>query len=220
MKGAWIVLAAAALTLVGRSALGQTKVEVFEVDYDNPQLAPAQWTMVLHPDGSGHFQSLGSGSPSDASDIKTPSVDRDIRVSPEFAAQLFATAHRHKFFNMNCESHLKVAFQGWKTFTYTGPAGKGSCRFNYSKDKEIEALGDSLVAVESTIMEGARLEILLKHDRLGLDSEMEYLVEAAKDGRAQQICVISGILKQLAGDPEVLDRVRERADMLLEKAKT
>ena len=74
---------------------------------------------------------------------------------------------------------MKVAFQGWKTLTYTGPAGQGSCTFNYSRDKEIQALGDPS-AVAQTILEGARLEMLLQHDRLGLDKEMEYLTEAVR----------------------------------------
>jgi len=42
--------------------------------------------------------------------------------------------------------------------------------------------GESLVAVAAGILEGARLESLLQHDRLGLDKETEYLEEAAKDG--------------------------------------
>ena len=77
-----------------------------------------------------------------------------------------------------------------------GPQGQGSCTFNYSRDKEIQALGDSLVGVAETLREGARLEMLLQHDRLGLDKEMEYIVEASKDGRLRQVCTISGILEK------------------------
>jgi len=93
--------------------------------------------------------------------------------------------------------------------------GKGSCTFNFSKDKEIEELGDRLVAVAGTIVEGARLEALLQHDPLGLDKETEYLVEAAGDGRAQEIGAIRGILQRLADDEGVMDRVRKRARVLL-----
>jgi hypothetical protein len=113
-----------------------------------------------------------------------------------------------------------VAFQGWKTLTYTGPQGQGSCTFNYSKDKEIQNLGDSLEAVAETILEGARLELLLQHDRLGLDAETEFLVEAVDDGRAQQVCVIREILERLVQDDTVLERVRKRARMLLGKGNT
>jgi hypothetical protein len=142
-------------------------------------------------------------------------VDRDIRVNAQFAARVFLIAQRHKLFSNPCESHMKVAFEGWKRLSYSGPDGEGACEFNYSKDAEIQALGDSLVSVAATINEGARLESLLQHDRLGLDKEMEYIVEAAGAGRLQQICAIRGILQRLAEDESVLDRVRTRARMLL-----
>ena len=141
-------------------------------------------------------------------------------MSPQFAAKVFDAARRHNWFNESCESHLKVAFQGWKTFTYTGEQGQGTCTFNYSKDKEMEELGDSVEAVATTILEGARLELLLQHDRLGLDAEIAFLTEAVGDGRAQQVCVISDILKRLVDDDEVLDRVRKRARTLLQQAAT
>jgi hypothetical protein len=67
-------------------------------------------------------------------------------------------------------------------------------------------------------LEGARLELLLHHDRLGLDKEMDYLTEAADDGRAQQIGTIRAILERLAEDDSVLERVRKRSRALLEKA--
>jgi hypothetical protein len=104
--------------------------------------------------------------------------------------------------------------------SYTGPHGSGSCTFNYSRDKEIQTLGDSLEAVAETILEGARLELLLQHDRLGLDAEMEFLTEAVGDGRAQQVCAIQAILDRLAEDDSVLERVRKRARALLARGST
>jgi hypothetical protein len=72
--------------------------------------------------------------------------------------------------------------------------------------------------VATTILEGARLEMLLQHDRLGLDSEMEYMTEALADRRVQQICAIRGILERLAEDQDVMERVRKRARLLLANA--
>jgi len=215
MKLAWTALMAAALVFGSQGAMGQAQTETFEVDFSNPGLAPSHWKLVLHPDGSGHFSSSGGNMPGNDSDLKAPPVDRDIEVSKAFAEQVFETAYHHKLFNQKCESDLRVAFQGIKKISYSGPKGEGACSFNYSKDKDIQALGESVVAVEQTIMEGARLELLLKHDPLGLDHEMSFLVQAAKDGRMQQICVIKGILGELAGNPEVLERVRQWANLLL-----
>jgi hypothetical protein len=44
---------------------------------------------------------------------------------------------------------------------------------------------------------------------------LEYLVEAAKDGRTLELRTIQGILSRLAADPDVLQRVRKRARLLL-----
>jgi hypothetical protein len=194
---------------------------VVQVDFSNPELSPPQWTLILHPDGSGHFRSpMASTTKGAMEEIEAPGIDRDIQVSKGFAAHVFDAARSHKWFGEPCESHLKVAFEGWKTFAYVGPQGQGSCTFNYSRDREIEALAESMVAVSQTILEGARLEVLLQHDRLGLDSEMDFLTQAVQDGRAQQVCAIRDILQRLAQDDSVLDRVRKRARSLLDCGST
>ncbi len=218
MKAAWLVLAAAALVARGQTAPGADPV--IQVDFSNPGMSPPEWTMTLRPDGSGHFRAqMGKIPDGGLKEIEVPGIDRDIRVSAQYAGRAFDLAQRRNWFNTACESHLKVAFQGWKTLTYTG-SRHGSCTFNYSKDREIQTLGDSLEAVAETIIEGARLEMLLQHDPLGLDQEMEYLTDAVGDGRAQQVCVIRSILERLEQDEGVLDRVRKRARALLARGTT
>ncbi|MGA2850902.1 MAG: hypothetical protein ABSE46_18030 [Terracidiphilus sp.] len=219
MKWAWLFAAVPALVLTASGQVATTGAPVIQVDFSNPDLSPSHWTLIIHPDGSGHFQSERNVAPATRSQgIEAPNVDRDVQVSAEFAGRVFQMAQSHRLFQMECESHMKVAFQGWKKLSYRGPGGEGSCEFNFSRDKEIEALGESLVAVAETIVEGARLETLLQHDPLGLDHETEYLVEAAGDGRVQQICAIRGILERLASDDAVMERVRKRARMLLARA--
>ncbi len=189
------------------------------VDFSNPGLYPSQWTLTVHPDGSGHFHAEGGTRPGSESGLLLPAkVDRDVNLSGNFTNRVFETVHDPQILAGNCESHSKVAFQGLKKITYSGPDGQGGCEFNYSKNKEIQNLGESLVAVGATLIEGARLELLLQHDPLGLDGAMEFVVEASNDGRLQQICTIRGILERLEGDPHVLDRVRKRARTLLADA--
>lgn len=190
-----------------------------QLDFSDPALVPSHWTLTIHPDGRGHFRSDGVPPRTEAEMAIWPAnIDRDIQLTPRFAQRVFVTARRRNLFNSPCESHLKIAFQGWKKLSYSGPEGEGSCVFNYSNDKEIQNLSDALVAVANTLTEGARMENLLHHDPLGLDKEMEYLVTAANDGRAQQLCTIRDILQHLAQDENVLDRVRKRARLLLIKA--
>lgn len=216
MKG-WLlaVVFLAALPLQGEPDT------TLRVEFTNPELSPATWMLVLHPDGSGHFHSERGNAATDPGHGMEPAVvDRDIQVSGEFAGKVFETVRRHHDLSgAKCDSHMKVAFQGWKTLTYSGPDGSGSCGFNYSRDKEIQALGDSLVAVASTIVEGARLELLLQHDPLGLDHEIEFVQEGSQDGRLQEICAIRGILQKLEEDDAVMERVRRRAGMLLEESR-
>ncbi len=227
MRRGW-ALAGAALALGAGSHAGWAQkpvtdganAPVIQVDFADPELNPSHWTLTLHPNGSGHFSSQMGATADDDKEMEIPDINRDVQLSASFAGHVFEEAQRHSWFNEGCESHLKVAFQGWKTLAYRGPEGRGSCTYNFSKDKEIESLGDSLEAVAETILEGERLEMLLEHDRLGLDKEMEFLVDAAGNGRAQQICAIRGILVRLAQDDEVLERVRKRAKMLLAQGDT
>lgn len=215
MRIIWLaVLTVATSTVPLRAQSGVVRVE-----FSNPGLYPAQWTLVLHPDGSGHFQAGGGTKPADDADTIVPAtVDRDINLSAVFTSRIFQTVHDPHVLHGKCESHLKVAFQGWKKISYSGPDAQGGCEFNYSNDKEIQDLGESLVGVGATLIEGARLELLLQHDPLGLDKAIQYVVEASDDGRLQQICAIRGILERLEDDPRVLDRVRKRARLLLARA--
>jgi len=218
MRAAWLALAAllTALAPPARGQAGPAANAVIVTDFSNPGLAPSHWVLTLHRDGNGHFDSeRGDPPPGRVPEMDAPGVNREIHLSAEFAEHVFQVAQRHNWFNEDCESHLKVAFQGWKKLSYSGPDGHGSCIFNYSRDKEMQELGDSLVGVAETLLEGARLEMLLQHDPLGLDKEMEYITDAVKDARLRQIGAIREILERLANDPEVLDRVRKRARALL-----
>lgn len=189
---------------------------VVHVEFSNPALYPAQWSLVLHPDGNGHFHAEGGTRPTDYPETMFPGkIDRDVRLSPDFTSRIFQTVHQDKVLSNKCESHLKVAFQGTKKIRYSGPDAEGGCEFNYSTNKQIQDLGESLVAVGSTLIEGARLELLYQHDPLGLDKAIRYVVEATGDGRMQQICAIRTILERLEDDPRVLDRVRKQARILL-----
>jgi hypothetical protein len=191
---------------------------VVRVDFSNPGLYPSNWTLEIHSDGTGHFHAEGGIKPADDPELMLPGkVDRDVVLSEGFTRGVFETVRHHRLLNEECESHLKVAFQGMKKISYDGPDGHGGCEFNYSRDKGIQQLGESLVAVGSTLLEGAHLELLLQHDPLGLDQAIEFIMEASDDGRLQQICAIRGILERLQDDPRVLDRVRKRARILLAK---
>ena len=208
MRALFLALILAAFTLTARAEADT----VLRVDFSNPGLTPSQWTLEFHPDGTGHFRSQRGSAPKDDPRLmEVANIDRDVQVSPKFAERAFQVAQHKKFFQVaDCESHLKVAFQGTKKLTYSGPQGRGVVRVQlFARRRDPGISGDSLVAVATTIIEGARLEKLLQHDPLGLDKEIQNVQEAAGDGRAQQICSIRDILERLSEDPAVLERVRK-----------
>jgi hypothetical protein len=199
--------------------LSAQQPSIIQVEFTNSQLVPSHWKLTMNTAGSGQFDAEG-GQPSaqDRNQILAGDVHRHIQFSAEFTAQVFAVARARQLFAFPCESHLKVAFQGAKRLSYTGPDGSGACEFNYSKDKQIQQLGDSFMAVENTLLYGARLERLLQHDRLGLDQEIGSLANAAHDGNAIEIGVIREELTKIASDDQVLERVRRKARLLLAQA--
>jgi len=218
-RGLWKGLAILILTAGSGLALpGQQPAEI-QVDFTNAQLVPSHWMLKFGMDGSGQFDAEG-GHPmkDDANMIWAGDVHRPVQLTPAFAEQVFATARMRRFFDFPCESHMKVAFQGVKRLSYSGPDGSGACEFNYSKDKEIEALGNSLMAVEYTIMSAARMEKLLQHDRLGLDQELENLTTAVHEGNAVEVGVIRETLTRIASDDQVMERARRKARLLLSEA--
>jgi hypothetical protein len=211
-------LAWAAMVLTGTVCAYGAAERTVRIEFSNPGLIPATWTLELHPDGSGHFHSERGSAPQVSMGwTEPPDLNQDVRVSAAFAAHVFETAATERYFQVDCESHAKVAFQGTKRLSYTGPDGNGACSFNYAKDKSIQELGDSLEAVATTIIEGARLERLRQHDRLGMDQEMQNFVEMTADGRAAEVGVIREELEQITNDETLMGRVRRKARDLLAK---
>jgi len=203
------------VALLPVAAPGQ-QTAVVEVDFKNEGVTPSNWKITLNSDGSGQFDSWGGhAQPQDSNLITAGEVHRPIQLGKEFTDHVFEIARKRKLFAFSCESHMKVAFQGSKRLSYSGPEGSGSCEFNYSKDKEIQGLGDSMMALETTVQYGARLEKLLQHDRLGLDHEMENLATAAHDGNAVELGVIHDTLARIASDEQVLERARRKARLLM-----
>jgi hypothetical protein len=195
---------------------GISSSAVFQIDYLHPAMIPSHWILTIHSDGSGHFRSERSKQAIEKSSAsQTSNVDRDINLHTAFVQQVFATVRKRNLLNYECDSSSKVAFQGWKELSYSGPDGKGSCKFNYSSDRDIQSLGDSLQGVAETILEGARLGMLLQYDRLGLDKELENYQEAVNSKRARELYLIRDILERLANDTSLMQRVRKRATALL-----
>ena len=118
------------------------------MDYSNPGLTPPRWTLTLHPDGSGHFHSERGNAPADSAEsgdlprLEAPGQERDVRVSATVCrAGLSVGAPTQMVQRGVREPHEGGLPGNWKKLSYAGPEGQGSCEYNYSKEKEIQAAG-------------------------------------------------------------------------------
>jgi len=201
----------------GFAADGSTTSAEVTYHFENPKLQPAIYTFLIREDGSGHFHSEpGEAPPSDTDGITPQPQDRDIRIAEPLRKQIFDYAHAHKYFVIHCDiGNEHIAFTGKHTFAYAGPAGQGSCTFNYAKDPVLEKLSGSMIAMAFTLEEGRRLAVQHTHSKLSLDAELETLQEAAKDSRAQGLENIAPELQAIIDDENVMARARARAKALL-----
>jgi hypothetical protein len=220
LAGLVLVLAAGVGYCISVDAQTPPPQASVQIEFTNDKLFTRHWVLKLNEDGSGQFdEQHGPPPPGEPNQMLVGDVHQAIHLSAPFTAQVFTAARQHKLFAFACESHFKVAFQGIKRLSYSGPEGSGTCEYNYSKDKGIQSTGDSLIAVANTIEFGARLEKLLQHDHLGVDKETEDLASAVHDGNALEMGAIRPTLERIAGDEQILERARKRARLLLTQAR-
>lgn len=190
---------------------------VITFSYSNPALQPARYSLQVQGDGTAHYHADGSGTTPGGFGTIAPEFDRDLRLDDGLRSRLETETRANKWFATVCESKhgARVAFTGDKTFSYAGPEGQGSCTFNYAQDARLEQLSNDLIAVAATLEEGRRLEMLLAHDKLGLDAELQSLAAQAAGSRALDLGNIAPVLQAIASNDEVLTHTRARASALL-----
>ncbi len=205
------ILCAFLLTLPA-AAFGQTITFTF----DNPQLQPAHYVMTIPEQGPARFLST-PGAAAVQGALQPEPQNRDFALPDPQKTALFALARKHKLFGEECENkHGRLAFTGTKTLAYSGPDGTGSCSFNYAKDGKISQAADDLIAVANTLEEGRKLQVLLEHDKLGLNQEIDVLLDEKMSGRALALVNIAPVPQAIVNDADVLNHTRTRAQALLQ----
>ncbi len=190
----------AAACLWPAAAWAQGAVVTFT--FDNPALQPPHYVITVPEQGPGRYEGAADS--------------RALTIPDAQKARLFALARKNKLFATPCaNSHGNLAFTGNKTFAFQGPEGGGSCTFNYAKDAKLGQAADELIAVATTLEEGRKLEVLLAHDKLGLNAEVDILSEEQSSGRALALGNIAPVLQRIAADPDVLNHTRSSVEALL-----
>jgi hypothetical protein len=224
LGSSWIVCSAlpfAAQTAAPAPDTSAAKQSEVSFQFDRTGLPVPRYTLKLREDGTGSYQAEQAEIAATANSMRgqgAQHVDRSINLSRETVTKIFKQARTLNHFNIDCASKAKnIADTGKKTLNYAGPDGSGSCTYNYSENKTVATLADTFFAIAYTMDEGRRLEFLHRYDRLGLDAEMISLAEQVESGRALELGTISPTLASIADDTAVIQRVRLKAQKMLEQ---
>jgi hypothetical protein len=204
------------------STLTVAKGAAVTFQFDRTGLPVPRFTLLIREDGTGTYHAEETerrSADSALQQVSLKQVDRELVLAPETTAKIFTIARAVKFFNIFCGTKAKnIADTGKKILSYAGPDGAGTCTYNYSDEKSVSALTDMFYAIAYTMDVGRRLDFERRFDRLGLDAELIALEKSAQDKNALELGNIAPSLRKIAGDEELMQRVRVRATKLLEQA--
>jgi hypothetical protein len=197
--------------------------ETITFHFERPGLPVPVFTLTVHADGTAIYEAsvrpeVPRYSPYAATIGAQPDIQvtANVTLTPATTMKLFDEVRSTHNFANGCASKAKnIASSGKKTLTYTAEAGTATCAYDYTEDKTIYALTSTFEAIAFTLDEGRKLENKHRYDRLALDPETEYLVNAVQAGNAVELATIAPTLRSLADDPQLLERVRTRAAKLL-----
>lgn len=177
-------------------------------DFARTGLPVPKFTLAVKENGTGTYSAEDNSTP------PSQQVQRNLRLTAATTTKIFALAHA--VHPDNCASKAKnIADTGTKTLTYVNSGSTSSCTYNFTENKDVSALTDIFEGMAETMDLGRRLDILHRFDRLGLDDEIAYLAREVSSGRAIELGTIESSLRSIAGDAEVMQRVRTKAATLL-----
>ena len=181
--------------------------------FDRKGLPIPAYRLAIAEDGAASY----SGTEEAAnSPLAAQPFNQRIALSTATTRRVFQLARKLKHFNLACNSKLKnLADTGTKTLAYAGPEASGSCIYNYTENKDVQTLTEIVQGIAETLDEGRLLDHLHRYDRLGLDAAITYFAAEVSAGHALELGTIAPSLRSLAADPDVMERVRTRANTLL-----
>lgn len=189
-------------------------VDQIHFDFEFAALQPPHWGFEINRDGSGRYFEQGLPAAANSSG----NTWQPIQVSAPTMEALLAgwTALGG---NKDCNSKLKnLARTGKKTLSYGHDSVWNTCEFNYSDDAGVMRATASFQAMAETMQFAERLKHEHRFDKLGLDAELDSLIEEAKDNRAMEIQNIAPVLQSLVTDDTLMERVRSKAQRLLDQS--
>ncbi len=193
------------------AAQDELPVVTFTIDFPDSQ--PEHFSLLIHADGSSHYQSSGRlSADSDATD----SFELAFSVSPAMRQKVFELTARANYFQKDVDSHHKnLANTGKKTLSYKDSRRQGESTFNYSSNSAVQALTNSFQMLSATLECGHRLQYDRQYQKLALDEELKRMEDLDRRNELPEIQAIRPILEQIVADASLVNISRGRAEHLL-----
>jgi hypothetical protein len=205
------------------SAQEQADGSSLQFHFDRQGLAVPDYTFAIEQGGGTYTAHNVAAASANRYSVTSAPVEtvQSFQLLPAHYARLVGIVEATHGLK-GCASRAKgIADTGTKTLTWRkADALTVTCTYNYSESKPVVELTTTFEAMAFTLDEARRLEQLHRFDRLGLDAEMTILTDAVQDGRAQALEMITPALQALVNDPDVLERVRNRASKLIAESGT
>lgn len=215
-------VALAALFLSTPSLLSAAGPATVTFHFERVGLSVPKFTLMISEDGTGTYEADQIEIPSHGGTLRSQPaahVQRAVSVTTTTLTKLFAQARKAQFLKVECASKAKnIADTGSKTLTYAGADGSGTCAYNYTENKQVAALTELFQGIANTMDEARRLDFIHRYDRLGLDAEMTSFATQVDEGRALELGNILPTLNSIVSDTDLIQRVRLRAQKMMESA--
>jgi hypothetical protein len=188
--------------------------------FDHPQISPNHFEITVDRSGKGSYVSHSDTKPEDESArLRDEDLQRTFILSQRTLERIFDLVKTARYLDGQFDyTKSKIAFTGKKTLSYHDQTRHTSTTFNWSENQAIDELGSIFLGISSTLESGARLEHMLQHEKLALNSELASLEQQAKNRQTREIRLIAPVLQQIAGDNSVMTVARRRAERLLAAA--
>jgi len=146
-----------------------------------------------------------------------PAVNTTFTASPALTARLFAlAAELHFFAKPRLESRAKVGYLGEKMLAYDDATHHGQQVFNFTQVRPAAELNQTFERIAAAADHAARLEHVLRYDRLGVSRELARLQQDWYGHQLAAPQVLFPILGEIAADKALLNLARHRAAALLQ----
>lgn len=186
----------------------------FSLDFPNSN--PEHYSIAVHSDGSGEYESSGKISPD--------SDDRDkyqttFNFSDSTRAHIFELAAQVHYFSGRIDAgNKKLAFTGAKKLSYKDAQQEHEAGYNFSSISAVQQLTLLFQSMGATLEFGHRLSYFHRYQKLALDEELKQMEDQAQRGELAELQAVKPILQEIYDDSSVINVVRARALRLMEMA--